>query len=326
MKVMRAAVMAATLAALAQWAPASAQSPEFANSKVVIFELNKGDRGYWAQTHDGKPLSAEHMALRERMIKRNVLQDFAEFLSPLRLPHTLRLFASDCSGGAWDSPNYNYQLHFINMCYSFVGSSEKAADLLLKFQSERKLWTPVSREQLIAGLFAAVLLHEAGHAVFDLMEVPIFGREEDAADQMAAFIALQFSKETARTIIKGFAYFWALNANPNTTFPDPNAPDYPTDPEQQCMADPFCAYSDEHGTGWQRMFNTLCIAYGGDPENFKDLVEANWLPADRAKNCKNEFDQLRYAFSKTVLPFIDQAQMAKVKARTWFQPQEMKEN
>lgn len=331
--IVRAALMAATTASLAHLAPsASAQMPmpnsarsDFANSKVIVFEQVAGDHGYWTPGPQARPLSAERMALRERMMKRNVLQEFAEFLSPLRLPHTLRLFASDCSGGEWDSPYYHYQFHVINMCYSFVNASEKAADLLLKFQDEKKLWTAVSREQLIAGLFAAVLLHEAGHAVFDLMQVPVFGREEDAADQIAAFIALQFNKETARTIIKGFAYYWALNSNPSTTFPDKTAPDYPTDPEQQCMKDPFCAYSDEHGTGSQRMFNTLCIAYGGDPDNFKDFVDANWLPAQRAQNCKNEYEQLRFAFAKTVLPFIDQPQMEKVKARNWFQPVEMKE-
>src|SRR5262249_43560768 len=88
-------------------APALAPvSSEFSNSKIVLFEKQKGDRGYWTTGlgRDAKEISSERMELRERMMKRRVLEDFAEFLSPLRLPYTLRMIASDCSGSDWDSP------------------------------------------------------------------------------------------------------------------------------------------------------------------------------------------------------------------------------
>ena len=173
------------------------------------------------------------------------------------------------------------------------------------------------------------MLHEAGHALFDIMDVPMFGRQEDAADQMAGFIALQFNKETARTVIKGFAYAWQLEAeggaDPPTTLPDPSDPNYPTDPEQQCWLDPLCAFSDEHGTASQRVFNTLCIAYGGDQAGFQDLVDFGWLPEQRAKTCESEYQQAKFAFEKTVLPAIDQAQMKGVQNQRWFYPLEAPE-
>jgi hypothetical protein len=166
----------------------------------------------------------------------------------------------------------------------------------------------------------AVLMHETGHAIFDILDVPVFGREEDAADQMAAFIAVQFGKDVARSVIKGFAYFWLAVGNPPTKQPDPNAPNYPKDKQAQCWQDPFCAFSDEHGTGWQRMYNALCVAYGADPVTFKDLADAGWLPAGRAKDCSAEYQQLRFAFGTTVLPFIDQPLMKKVQSMKWLTP------
>ena len=57
-------------------------------------------------------------------------------------------------------------------------------------------------------MYVATLLHETGHAAFDIMDIPVFGREEDAADQFEGLLALQFGKETARTVVKGDAYFW----------------------------------------------------------------------------------------------------------------------
>jgi putative metallopeptidase DUF4344 len=328
--IVRAAVLAVSVGLSAPAALAQT-TPGFGNSKVVILENEKGDKGYWTTGigQNAKPISAERMALRERMMQRRVLEEYAEFLSPLRLPYTLRLIASDCDGSAWDSPYYDPGNHLINMCYSFIAASEQNAEDLVQIQITEKLWTPVTRDQLIAGLFVAVLLHETGHAVFDLLDVPVFGREEDAADFMAAFIALQFGNDIARTIIKGFAYYWAYDAyrgaDPSVTAPNTKAPNYPKDSDKQCQLDPFCAFSDEHGTASQRMYNVVCLAYGGDPVAFKDLVDVGWLPPERAKGCAKEYRQLRFAFEKTILPFIDVEQMKKVRARTWFSSTEVKD-
>jgi hypothetical protein len=106
----------------------------------------------------------------------------------------------------------------------------------------------------------------------------------------------------------------------------PKDPDYPNDPKGQCLVDAFCGYSDVHGTASQRMYNTLCLAYGSNHAAFQDLVDNKWLAPDRAKNCDAEYRQAYFAFSKTVYPFIDQAQMKKVQNRQdWFLPAEMKE-
>jgi hypothetical protein len=326
--ILHAAVLVAAMflpAALANWAFAQV-APGFSNSKIVLYEKEKGDRGYWRTglASDSKQISPERMALRERMMKRRVLEQYAEFLSPLRLPYTLLMIASDCSGSEWDSPYYDPDNHLINMCYSFIAEAEKSADLLVQLQNTQKLWTPVSRDQLFAGLFASVLLHETGHAIFDLLNVPVFGREEDAADFMAAFIPLQFGTETARTVIKGFAYYWAYSAaqgqDPKLGTPRVN----PNSPEPQCRLS-FCSFSDEHGSASQRMYNVICLAYGGDPVTFKDFVDAGWLPQERAQDCTREYQLLSAAFNKTVLPFIDQEQMKKVRARTWFTAEETKE-
>jgi hypothetical protein len=265
-------------------------------------------------------------------MQRRVLEEYVEFLSPLRLPRTYRAFASGCQGGSADSPYYDSDpLHrWMNLCYSFMAFAETTADYLVQNQAKMKLWTPVSKDQLVAGMFAATVLHESGHALFDLLNVPVFGREEDAADQMAGFIATQFDTQTARTIIKGFAYFWAYEAmvgkdDPGATAITVFSPSMPKDPDQHCLMDPFCAYSDQHGTSSQRMYNALCLAYGSNHAAFQDLIDAHWLPADRVKDCDNEYKQAYLAFGKTILPFIDPVQMAKVKGRQWFQPTELLE-
>jgi Putative metallopeptidase len=316
-------LVATAIAIFAAISATLAQVPEgFRNSQIVILEHEKGDHGYWFSTSLANPpklLPLQRVTVRDTMLKRHVLEQYAAFLSPLRLPRQLRLLASDCGGNQWDSPYYLSQLQWIDMCYSFIGWAENNIDDLIKNYSHEKWWTPSTRKQLVAGMFVGVLLHETGHALFDLLNVPVFGREEDAADQMAAFIPLQFDKKTARTAIKGFVYLWQYLAT--VRHADPPATGQPSG---HCP-DPGCRYSDEHGTPSQRMYNVVCIAYGGDPANFRDLVDAGLLPPERAKNCHNEYEQVRTAFKKTVLPFIDPVQMKKVRSRQWFQTEELQE-
>ena len=249
--------------------------------------------------------------------KRHVLERYSQFLSPLHLPHELPLVALNCRaefGG--DSPFYSSADRTLHFCYEFYQDVLNAAP-----QST----TPhgVTRGTVITGVWTDVLMHETGHALFDMLDIPVFGREEDAADQVAAFIALQFNPEVARSVIKGVAAFWQMVSDHGGDPPSVNDPNPPKDANLRCQRNPLCAYSDEHGTAGQRLYNNLCIAYGGAPDTFRDLVQRGWLPKMRAADCSREYNQIKLAFVKTVLPFVDLQMMKKVQSTQWLQPDEM---
>jgi hypothetical protein len=262
--------------------PAAAQavqSPELLrNSKVIIDYIDPRS-----------PKSEQTLA---RLKKRQVLEELAQFLSPLRLPRVLRIRTKSCfQANAFYMPAE----WAVSLCYEYL----EWLDSLAPKQTTREGFT---REDVIVGGFIDAVLHEMGHALFDILSVPVFGREEDGADQLSAFIMLQFGKDVARTTIKGSAYTYARSANPRTR----------------------TEFSDEHGTAGQRFFNYLCLAYGGDPATFKDFVDLGLLPKARADNCANEYRQVQRAFTKTILPFVDQDMMKQVQARKWLRPEEMK--
>jgi hypothetical protein len=304
-------------------------SSGFSNPRIVIAEHDKGDGGYWKTTsiafaeddpaHPGQkrtvfhPMDPKFAATRDYMIKRKVLEEYVDFISPLRLPHTLTVIASACNGNDLDSPRYEGDVftHRMNICYGMIDWFANIAKDMVKRQAELKLPTSVNADQLEAGMFASVMMHETGHALFDLLDVPVFGREEDAADQVAVFVGLQFGKETARTVVKGFAYTWKGLVIATQEDAKPRA---------------IAAYADVHGTDDQRMYNVLCMAYGAHADWFQDLVDSTWLPKKRAQDCGGEYRQAYEAFGQTIYPFLDQAQMAKVRAKTdWFQSAELKE-
>jgi len=232
------------------------------------------------------PKDAAHEPVFRLLKERQVLEQFRELLSPLRLPRALRLKVEGCDGvsNAW------YEDDAITVCYEYI------SDILSNAPKET---TPagVTRADAIIGPTFEVFLHEAGHAVFDYLSVPVLGREEDAADQFAAYLLLQFAKSDARRLIAGVAYAYRLDASKPTTKKNP--------------------FADEHGLPAQRFYNVLCIAYGADSKLFADLVEKEYLPKERAEGCESEYEQVTRAMTKLIRPFIDQTRAKRVRAKQW---------
>ena len=129
--------------------------------------------------------------------------------------------------------------------------------------------------------------------------MPIFGNEEDAADQFATYVMLQFGKDDARRLITGAAYAYER---------------YVQNPE---VSAPLVAFSDVHAPPAQRYFNILCLAYGANEDLFADVVARGYLPKTRAKNCKREYDHVAYAFRELVTPHLDQQLARQVLDREW---------
>jgi hypothetical protein len=266
---MAATVLGAVLAA----APVRAQGPELTNDNIEINYI--------------PPSSERFEDLYGRLRRRAVLEDLRAFLSPLILPRKLRLSTRECG----EINAFYSRYDGLIICYEYVEFIERLAPRDVTPEG-------FTRAEGIAGAFIEVTLHELGHALFDLYKIPVFGREEDAADQMAAFVMVQFSRDLARLAIKGAAYsYWSQQ----TTWT-------------------FSKFSDEHGAELQRFYNYLCLAYGGFPDTFSDFVEGGLLPSGRAVYCAHEYEQVKRAFVLTVLPSIDREKMRRVQEIPWVRP------
>jgi hypothetical protein len=61
------------------------------------------------------------------------------------------------------------------------------------------VWS-LTQTDSVAGPLMDVFMHEAGHALFDMLSIPV-PDAKDAADQFAALAMLQFDKQRARKLI-----------------------------------------------------------------------------------------------------------------------------
>jgi hypothetical protein len=249
----------------------------------------------------GEPSNAAYRPVYERLQQRRVLEELREFLAPLRLPRRVQVKIEQC--GKESSP---YEPGGpVVICYEYIHALEKFAE---KIPADARTARGVAREDAVVGAFVQVALNQMAHAVFDILAVPVWGREEDAADKLAGFLMLQFGTENARKLLNGAAFFFEASDRTWTG----------------------SDFADVRGTDAQRFYNYLCIAYGGDAKAFRDFVQddsssrrpgqagavrIDLLPQYRAGDCHKEYNDLQYAFDQTIMPSVDRALLDKVLAR-----------
>ena len=233
------------------------------------------------------PKNPAHQQVYELLKERQSLEKLQEFLSPFRLQWTLNISLTGCDGEA----DAMYSDDTITICYEYI-------EELRKYMPAKTTPAGIEPIDTLVGPFVDTVLHEFAHALFDYLDVPILGREEDAADQVSAYIYLQLGKDEARRLITGTVYAYMLEVQDT---------DAPTMEE----------FADEHSTSEQRAFNLLCIAYGADPELFEDIPALGGLPQGRVDICEEEYELISFAYQTLIGPHIDPELAKKVFDRSW---------
>ena len=197
-----------------------------------------------------EPNDPAYSAIYEDLKKRQILEEVREFLSPVRLPDKVLIKTEQC-----DQAESPYQPGSpVTICYEYIA---KLAALATKIPAGGTTPRGVSRDDAMVGAIAQAVLHEMSLVVFDQQKIPVWGREDDAADKLAGFLMLQFDDKTAHRLMNGAAFFFEASDRTWTG----------------------SDFSDVKSTEAQRFYNYLCIAYGSNQKAFGDFVQAE-RPAD----------------------------------------------
>lgn len=254
-----------------------------------------GDEGHTNRVRiDYGPTSTPALTELSNMMKeRGALERFQGIFSPFRLPIEITLRMKDCGGvsNAW------YERPVVTICYEYLADIRK--NMPTEAMPASGVFAGITPTDAVFGQFFYVVAHEMGHAVFDLLDVPIFGRAEDAADAFAAYMLLELGKTDARRLILGAAY------------------SYQEYMKLQSVYVKTTVFADPHSAPMQRYYNLLCIGYGAAPDMFGGLVENGYLPKARADNCKMEFYEMNFAFQKSIAPHLDPVLAKQVLDKSW---------
>jgi hypothetical protein len=195
--------------------------------------------------------------------------------SAFELPNTLTIKGVNGFGGG---PFYNPEDNSITLPYEFA-----TVVLGVIAQSD-----PEESEyewgEAVGAVDSFILAHEFGHALIHNFELPVLGREEDAADGIATALLLLASEGSVYAA--DAAEFW-INFSGRQNPPR------------------LAEYADNHSFDRQRADNILCWIGGAEEELLVAFVENEVLPESRAVSCPGEWELLRRSVEQVLEPHLE---------------------
>ncbi len=224
------------------------------------------------------PAKSEDMgSWAKRLQEDRVLERAAGRLNAfVSLPSDVLLSFKECG-----SDDAYYEKGRVTFCYEEVADY---ADLLAPGRAD----VPLSERetQRVEDATTFFLFHEAGHALVDLLAVPVTGKEEDAVDQFAVYFLAEGGPVDAGDDALRAAEVLGRLARTESDTPG-ELPVW-----------------DVHSLDAQRQANLLCWLYGADSRTFGEAVRRAGLPRERRSSCEDEYAQLAGSWSVLLGPYL----------------------
>jgi Putative metallopeptidase len=206
----------------------------------------------------------------EKLQDSGVVEAIANDLNrTFRLPNDLMITHRDCDVA---NAEYDPRRREVVICYQLVD------------EVRRTVYDPSITdefmESLVEGTWIFVIHHEIGHALIDQYELPITGREEDAADEFATLMMIE--ADLALPALSAAVYWLKADDEKYTTV----------------------EFADEHSFDRQRFYAIVCTVYGSSPDKYSLLVEQGILPEDEAERCGAEYEQKVAAWRTLLEPYF----------------------
>jgi Putative metallopeptidase len=171
----------------------------------------------------------------------------------------------------------------------------------LKDHPQLRKLTQHDRENAVAFVFGNmlfVLLHELAHAAIADLEIPVLGREEDAADEFAILRMIWVGSTFTHRVLADATKGWFFSARRDRKDGEP------------------LAFYDEHSLDQQRAYHIVCLMVGHDPNEMVDLANEMKLPDDRRESCKREFAKASSSWAAALKPHQRPPERPKVEIET----------
>lgn len=156
------------------------------------------------------------------------------------------------------------------------------------FEDARVLFAKAGKGDLIdsavSDAFSHTVLHELGHLLINMYDIPIVGREEDAVDALATALMIQsFTNGAGR--VEHIAQLFGLE-------------------REQIKNLRKWDFMGEHSLNIQRHYQMMCHVYGSDPEQYQKLKSRIGFTDDRARICIDEYQQISRGWSQLLQPYL----------------------
>jgi hypothetical protein len=149
--------------------------------------------------------------------------------------------------------------------------------------------------EFVSGNMLFVLLHELAHAAISEFDLPVLGKEEDAADAFASLTLIHIKSQFSGRVLEAAAKGWFMADR--------------RDREEGDMIE----YYDEHGLNQQRAFQIVCYMVGGDPAKFTAVATEVKLPKARQESCSEDYEKAAKSWGVVLQPHVRTADQPETK-------------
>jgi hypothetical protein len=224
-----------------------------------------------------EPQNQKYVEMNEHYKKERLLEGVADELNAsVSIPENVSITFKECGDV---NAYWNPRDRQIVMCFEFI---EDTANKFRQVVTDQKEY-----EDAVGGAVTFAFIHEVGHCLIDVLDLPATGREEDSVDQLATYVLIDSGDDGEKMALNG-ARMWGLWFNEKGGTSQ--------------TADAI-NWADEHSLDAQRFFNIICWVFGHNPDKWRNLVN-DPLPENRAVRCPTEYGKMSKAWTHLLTPYM----------------------
>lgn len=214
--------------------------------------------------------TSDEREVREWLMENRVLDEAVDLINKeVYIEEELHILV-----GKGEFVHYDPQTREVKIPYDFaIEVRERFAG---EYQEEWELYAADALEH--------TLYHETGHALVDLLSIPVLGREEDAVDDFGIIMLILTRQDGDDRAISAAELFF-MEGEEIEEFTDEDL-------------------MDEHSLDDQRGFRSLCMVYGSDPEKYEDIAEDLEMDEDRRLMCEETFEMQTLNWLTLLSPYL----------------------
>lgn len=180
--------------------------------------------------------------------------------------------------GANDGPLYDPETHEVFMPDEFI------LEVMQRFKDASYVKTIEELFNVTMDVIEHTLYHELGHALVELLQIPITAKEEDAVDSLATILVILTNKNGEEVALSA-ADLFDLEGEEIEELTDID-------------------FWDEHSLDFQRFYNTICLIYGSQPDRYAFLIDELEITEERADLCIDDYQRESRSWEKLLKPYL----------------------
>ena len=225
-----------------------------------------------------QPESTAETMLKKEIQSSHAAEDVAAFINEMFKLDKPLLFIF----GGSDGPLYDPESNEILIPYSFV------KEIKNRFKKANYTETGLTISDAAMDALVHTLFHEFAHALINAYELPVLGKEEDAADSLANVLLIEFF-ENGDDIVIIAADLFDLESEDINEFEEED-------------------FWDEHSLDAQRFYTAICHVYGSNPEKYASFIKEIGFSEQRAAMCIEDYEKTAQSWAEVLEPYFKDIQ------------------